>query len=106
MRGDSEGLWFEYSPLFANSHCWEFDLLTGVITFNTKHPVWVSLDKTKGKHIAKNEKQIMDFQEWLTLQILTLLTVYPEPEDFELHRDLIDHQIKPYTQMFILNKRR
>ena len=106
VRGDSEGLWFEYSPLFANSHLWEFDLELGVITFNTKHPVWVSLDETNGRHTTKHEKQIMDLQEWLTLQILTLLLSYPDPGEFELHRAIIDDQVRPYSQMFILNKRR
>jgi len=106
VRGDSEGLWFEYSSLFANSHLWEFDLELGIITFNTKHPIWVLLDETNGRHTLKNEKQILDLQEWLTLQILTLLINFPDADSFEQRRSLIDDQIKPYTQMFIVNKRR
>lgn len=101
VAGDSQGLWFEHSPLFANSHLWEFDIVRGVLTFNIKHPIWERLDETKGKHLAKNAKWIMLLQEWLSFEVLLLLLHYPDPEEFEEHRRLIDDKIRPYVDMFI-----
>ncbi len=106
VKGDSLGLWYEYSPLFANFHLWEFNARMGILTFNTKHPVWVRLDETNGRHTTKNAKQIMDLQEWLTLQVLCLLQLYPDPEAFGEHRSFIDDQVRVYADLFILNKRR
>lgn len=105
VRGDSQGLWYEYSQLPANSHLWEFDMQQGVLTFNVRHPVWARLDETRGKHLARNAKWIMHLQEWLTLQVLLLISSYPESNDFEEHRSSVDDQIRPYVDMFIVANR-
>jgi hypothetical protein len=107
VRGDSEGLWFEYSPLFANSHLWEFNRETGVLTFNIKHPVWVSVDETNGRHTTKNARQVKELQEWLAHEVLRLLVAFPEVEEFEQRRgDVLDAKIKSHVEMFILRKGR
>lgn len=101
IRGDSLGLWYEHSVLISNSRLWEFDLEMGILTFNVKHPIWTRLDETGGKHLLKNERQIMHLQEWLTLEVLMLLVHYPDVQDFDDNRSLIDDKIKLHVEMFI-----
>lgn len=102
VRGDSEGLWFEYSWLEGSSHLWEFDFNSGILTFNVRHPQWVKLDETNGKHTPRNAKFIMALQEWLALQVLTLVRRYDTTEELELHRDFVDDQVGPYIDLFIM----
>lgn len=103
VRGDSQGLWYEHSDLATSSRLWEFDLELGVLTFNVRHPLWTRLDETNGKHIAKNKRWILHLQEWLTLQVLNLLVQYPDANDFDERRCIIDDQQKLYVEMFIVN---
>ena len=105
VKGDSQGLWYEYSVLVGSSHLWEFDFELGILTFNIRHPLWVNLDETKGKHLARNAKWIMHLQEWITLQVLHLLVQCPEPDLFEDRRAFIDDQAKLYVEMFIVASR-
>jgi hypothetical protein len=102
VQGDSQGLWYEHSDLTMSSRLWEFDLENGILTFNVRHPLWTRLDETKGKHLAKNTKWILHLQEWLTLQVLNLLVQYPDIEDFEERRSIVDDQIRLYIDMFIV----
>ena len=102
VKGDSQGLWFEYSTLSGSMHLWEFDFERGVLTFNVRHPIWEKLDETGGKHLKKNERQILHLQEWLALQVLHLLVNFSSPVDFDQHRAFVDGQIKHYVEMFIL----
>jgi hypothetical protein len=102
VRGDSQGLWYEHSDLVANSHLWELDIEMGVLTFNVRHPLWTRLDETNGKHMPRNARMIMHLQEWLTLQVLNLLVIYPDSRDFSEHRNIIDDQLRLYIEMFIV----
>lgn len=102
VRGDSQGLLYEYSTMTGNPRLWELDIDYGVLTFNVRHPVWSELDETKGKHTPRNDKMIMHLQEWLTLQTLLLLTKHNgDKELFEEHRSYIDEQVRLYVDMFI-----
>jgi hypothetical protein len=105
VKGDSQGLWYEYSVLSGSSHLWEFDFQLGVLTFNIRHPLWVKLDETKGKHLAKNAKWILQLQEWVTMGVLHLLVECPSPDLFDDRRSFIDNQAKFYVEAFILNPR-
>lgn len=102
VKGDSLGLWFEYSILPDSVRLWEFDFERGVLSFNVRHPIWVKLDETNGKHIAKNRRWIMHLQEWLALEVLHLLLQAQDPEDFEIVRDNLDRRIVHYVDMFIV----
>lgn len=104
VRGDSQGLWFEHTTMPGNLRLWEFDHLSGVLSFNVRHPVWVTLEETNGHHTAKHDRQLMQLQEWLSFEVLALLAQFPEKEQFDEMRVLIDERIKPYVSAFILNK--
>lgn len=105
VHGASQGLSFSYDELPGNMRLWEFDFQTGTLILNIRHPVWVKLDETKGKHTARNDKWIMHLQEWLALELLNLLVSYSSAEDLEANRELIDRRIDPYVEIFILGKR-
>lgn len=93
---------FAYELLEHSSRLWEFEIETGVLTFNVRHPIWVSLDETKGRHTTRHDRQIMHLQEWLSLQLLLLLMHYDEPGfSLEVARRSVDEQLGYYPQMFI-----
>lgn len=102
VKGDSRGLWFEFTPLTDSVRLWEFDFELGVLTFNTRHKHWLALSETNGKPLAKNDKMIMHLQEWLALQVVHLVVRHPDHESFEDHRGYIDDQIKHYIDLFIV----
>jgi hypothetical protein len=94
---------FAYEMLEGNPNLWEFDPETGVLTFNIRHPIWVKLDETKGRHTTRNDKQIMHLQEWLALQVLLMLARHGSLDfDLEVERYVIDQQTPFYAEMFIL----
>lgn len=105
VHGASQGLSFSYDELSGNMRLWEFEFQTGTLILNIRHPIWVKLDETKGKHTARNDKWIMHLQEWLALELLNLLVNYSSVEDLEANRELIDRRIDPYVEIFILGKR-
>lgn len=92
---------FAYELLEGSNRLWEFDAANGVLTFNVRHPIWVRLDETNGKHTAKHDRQIMHLQEWLALKLLLVLA-YNEPGfDLEFVRDKIDDEVGPYVDLFV-----
>lgn len=106
VKGDSQGLWYEYSVLTGSSHLWEFDFRLGILTFNIRHPLWVKLDETKGRHLPKNAKWILQLQEWVTMGVLHLLAECGNDQGlFEDRRSFIDVQAKFYVEAFIINPR-
>lgn len=105
VKGDSKGLWFGFEQMPGNTNLWEFDRVLGVLTTNTRHPVWVRLDETNGKHLQKNARWIQQLLEWLAFEVLHLLVQYPEAEEFEQNRSLIDDKVKNYVEMFIVPAR-
>jgi len=105
VHGASQGLSFSYDELPGNMRLWEFDFKTGTLILNIRHPVWVKLDETNGKHSARNDKWIMHLQEWLALELLNLLVTYSSYDELEAYRELIDRRIEPYVEIFILGKR-
>lgn len=105
VRGSSQGLTFSYDEMQGNAHLWEFDISTGTLHLNIRHPDWVRLDETKGKHTPRNDRWIMHLQEWLALELLTLLAHFPSAAELETYRTLIDGKIKPTIDLHIVNKR-
>lgn len=105
VKGDSKGLWFGFERMPGNTNLWEFDRMLGVLTINTRHAVWVRLDETGGKHLQKNARWIQQLLEWLAFEVLHLLVQFPEAEDFDHNRLLIDDKVKNYVEMFIVSTR-
>lgn len=105
VSGNSQGLSFGYDELPGNTRLWEFDFQTGTLIFNIRHPLWVRLDETKGRHGPRNDKWIMHLQEWLALELLSLLVFHASHEALEANRELIDQRVAPYVEMFIVGKR-
>jgi hypothetical protein len=105
VKGDSKGLWFGFEPMPGNTNLWEFDRKVGALVTNTRHPIWVKLDETNGKHLQKNARWIQLLLEWLAFEVLHLLVQFPEQDDFEQNRSLIDDRVKNYVEMFIVPTR-
>jgi hypothetical protein len=105
VKGDSEGFWFGFEPMPGNSNLWEFEFSDGSLVVNTRHPIWVKLDETNGKHLQKNARWIQQLLEWLAFEVLHLLVQFPEVDDFEQNRSLIDDKVKNYVEMFIVSTR-
>ena len=96
---------FAYEVLAGSTRLWEYNPDTGTLTFNVRHPIWVKLDETNGKHTKRNDMQIMHMQEWLTLKLLLLLSHHDDPDfDFEVARVAVDEEVKFYPEMFIIPK--
>lgn len=94
---------FAYAVMAGSTQLWQFDMETGVLTFNVMHPTWVKLDETGGKHTTRNDKQIMQLQEWLALKLLLLLSHYDDPDfEFDVARGPIDEEAKYYAEMIII----
>lgn len=92
---------FAYEVLPQSNRLWEFGP-DGVMTFNIRHPIWVKLDETDGKHTPRNARQLMHLQEWLTLKLLMLLERHDEPGfDMDHERVAVDKEVKYYAEMFI-----
>ena len=104
VRGDSQGLWFEHTTMPGNLRLWEFDHENGVLSFNVRHTVWAMLGETNGHYTAKHDRQLMQLQEWLSFEVLSLLAQFPDKAEFDERRDLIGDRIKPYATAFILGK--
>lgn len=102
IKGDSKGLWFGFEQLPGNSKLWEFDRTMGILAINTRHPLWHRLDDTNGKHLKKNAKWIQQLLEWLAFEVLHLLVQFPDADEFELNRSIIDDKVKNYVEMFIV----
>jgi hypothetical protein len=101
IQGDSQGLWFEHSWMRGNILLWEFDFETGTLRFNVRHPIWVGLDETNGKHLKKNELWIMKLQEYIALELLTLLNDYRTPAELEAHRHRLDDKILAFVELIL-----
>ncbi len=80
---------------------WEFDHETVTVVFNIRHPVWVALDETNGRHNARHDKQIMHLQTYIGFQVVMLLAQHYSHDEFEANREAIDQQVKPYASLFI-----
>lgn len=105
VNASSQGLSFRYDELYGNAHLWEFESNTGTLVLNIRHPEWARIDETGGKHTPRNDRWIMHLQEWLALELLTLLAHFPADGDLETYRTLIDGKIKPTIALHIVTKR-
>lgn len=92
-----------YDVLPGSPYLWEFDPASATLTFNIRHPDWVTLDETNGRHTAKNDRQIMHLQEYLTLKVLMALSRHGSLYecDMDAERVAIDEEVGPYVALFI-----
>jgi len=94
---------FAYEQRPTWDFLWEFDFETATVVFNTLHPNWVMVDESPtGKHTARQDRNVMHLQEWLGLEIVTLLSEFGEPEEFEESRSFIDKRVRNYIRILIL----
>lgn len=104
VKGDSTGLWLNHEPFEFSQHLWEFDRSEGILAFNIIHPLWQRLDDPDNpKRGAKHDKWVLHLQDWIILNVLSLLLL-PE-ELFEQAREHVDRQAKAYVELFIVTKR-
>jgi hypothetical protein len=93
---------FAYDMLPGEPELWTFDPTTATLVFNIRHPVWEQCDETGGKRSAKHDRQIMHLQEWVAIEVLSLLARHPEPDDFHAERWRMDEAAPRYAVAFIL----
>jgi len=62
---------------------WQYNPMTAQLTLNVSHPLWVRMDDTNGRHLVKNDRYILMFQDWLAMEVLHLLATQPTPDELE-----------------------
>jgi hypothetical protein len=85
VKNDSLGLQFGHDDLDSRD-LWELDIQDGTLWFNITHPDWVECDK--------NDRHIMQLQEYVAIQVLTLYS-FPE-EQRESQEKIVHGLVKPY----------
>lgn len=101
VKDDSLGLWIEVTDFEYSTRLWEFDHKRGVLSFNSSNVLWAELDGEYSKRrTSKNDRMLEHLQKWIILKVLVLLTL-PE-EEFEIARELVDLETKPYVHAFII----
>jgi hypothetical protein len=65
VRKHSTGITLSHEPLEGSSDLYRFDLKTGTLTFNIRHPAWVLADE------SGSGQSLMRFQEMIIIQALT-----------------------------------
>lgn len=104
VKKDSTGLWLSHEPFEFSQHLWEFDRTQGILSFNIIHPLWQRLDDPDNpRRGAKNDRQVLHLQDWIIVNVLSLLTL--PAELFDQAREHVDRQAKAYIELFILTKR-
>lgn len=73
VRGHSTGLHFQYDEMSGKSVLWEFELKTGILTFNTRHPFW--------ERAEKDDTLLVRFQEFIAISALTIETMNESMRD-------------------------
>lgn len=92
---------FAYDILPGSKRLWEFNITSGLVTFNVRHPTWIELDQSEtGKHTAQNDADIIHLQLYTALQILILLRRVGR-EEFDESREEVDLTIDWYVGMFM-----
>ena len=93
------GFYIRHEPFNHSPALWHFHVDQGVLAINVIHPVWVQLDDPDNpRRSAKNDRQIVKLQDWLIVQVFSLLKLPPELR--EEVRAVIDLQIKPMVELF------
>lgn len=97
---------YSYEPLRGSNRLWEYDLQTGLLTFNIRHPLWVRVDEINGKHTPRTNLQVMRLQEYLTLKLLLLLARADgssvDETTLEIERLAIDRELLYYVPVVVL----
>ncbi len=89
VRKDSLGLQLSHTGMEESDRLWELDAVHGILHFNVCHPVWVSCESS--------DRKLMQLQELITVQALTLLTV---PDDWqEQMRKAFDEMNGPFLHL-------
>lgn len=81
---------------------WSYDSETAQLSLNVTHPLWVRMDDTKGRHLAKNDKYVQTFQEWLAIEVMSLLATASSPEDFERGIELIRTKTEMVVEVLVI----
>ncbi|HRY52458.1 MAG TPA: ATP-binding protein [Candidatus Portnoybacteria bacterium] len=83
VKSNSLGLQFAYGEMRGSEKLWDLNRGTGILTFNTRHPLWAKCEA--------DEKALMRFQESIAIEALTLEMA---PDDLrEQHRRLADEKM-------------
>ncbi len=78
------GLELRYEEMSGKSVLWEFDLQTGSITFNVRHPLW--------ERAERKERVLIRLQEYI---IVAALTIETRPRDLRsAHQEFAQQQLE------------
>lgn len=71
VKGHSQGLHFFIEPLAQSGKLWDIDLEKGILTINSRHPLWVRCDDIGDKALER-------YQDFLLVEALTICSVAVE----------------------------
>lgn len=95
---------YSYEVLPGSGRLWEYDPETYTLTFNIRHPQWVSISEgPDGESSKKHDDQVMHLQEWLTFMVMSVLVdIQSSGGNFEIARQQVDDMIhKGFIALFI-----
>lgn len=95
VKGHSTGLQFAYEEMPGKKNLWEFDRVYGILSFNTRHPLWEQAEREKKNRI------LMRFQEQIAIKALNLEIM---PEDWRAVCEEFIYQELPSILYLIINE--
>jgi hypothetical protein len=101
VTGSNTGLQFVYEELAGNNHHWEFDVETGILSFNMRSNLWEMVERT-------NERNLIDYQERVAMSALRMCCA-PEvsrPIIFDFLQDALEDEVSLIVEPSIARGRK
>ncbi len=76
VKNDSLGIQFSYELMEGSRNLWDFDIKSGVLTFNTRHPVWERCESCKTP--SKRDKALIRLHTLVSSFVLTTCSIDPD----------------------------
>ncbi len=96
VKSDSLGLQFSHTAMEGSDKLFVLDTLNGILHFNIRHPIWVACDRD-----GKGNREIMQLQEFVTIQALLLET---RPDEWRKVNDFyVEDMLKPMAHLICMS---
>jgi len=93
VKGHSTGLQFAWAEMPGKKNLWEFNKNYGILTFNTRHPLW--------EQAERKDRVLMRFQEHIAIKALNLEIM---PEEWRtVCQEFVDQEL-PGVLFLIMNE--
>ena len=97
VKGNSIGLTIAHEEMPGSDRLWELDTHLGVLAFNIRHPHWQACES--------NDKWLVNLQEFIAVQALTLHSVAPRDDRKDEYRIVLDELVTPWVSLMVRKKR-